>query len=296
MPRGTRIESGRTDRAMSNDPSTEVVHREGALPWTETGGGRWPAAGDAAPLEPATWAVEIRTFGRFSVVKDGAPLSWSRKTPKKPIALLKILLAFGGRDVSGRQLTDALWPDEEGDAAHNVLAVNLHRLRRLLGEHDTVLLQDGRVSLDPRRCWVDTWAFERLLGSAAEASSEARPVLIEAALSMYRGVFLVCDLDEPWSLSMRERLHGKFIRHSADLGRLCEECGQWDKAIACYQRGLEADQLAEEFYQGLMRCYRRLDRCAEGIVVYRRLRQTLGVMLGIEPSPASDLLFRELLS
>ena len=281
---------------MSNDPSTAVVHGEDVLSWTETGGRRWAVAAESAPIEHATWPVQILAFGRFSVVKDGAPLTWSRKTPKKPIALLKVLLAFGGRDVSGRQLTDALWPEEEGDAAHNVLAVNLHRLRNLLGEHGAVMLHDGRVSLDPRHCWVDTWAFEGLLGRAAEASSEARPILLEAALSIYGGAFLVCDRDEPWSLSMRERLHDKFIRHSADLGRLREESGQWDKAIACYQRGLEADELAEEFYQGLMRCYRHLDRCAEGIVVYRRLRRTLSLMLGITASPASELLFQALQS
>jgi DNA-binding SARP family transcriptional activator len=281
---------------MSNDPSTAVVHGEDVLSWTETGGRRWAVADDSAPIEFATRPLQIFTFGRFSVVKDGVPLGRSRKTPKKPVALLKVLLAFGGRDVSGRQLTDALWPDEEGDAAHNVLAVNLHRLRKLLGEHDVVVLHDGRVSLDPRRCWVDTWAFEGLLGTATEVSSDAHPILLEAALSIYGGAFLVCDGDEPWSLSMRERLHGKFIRHSADLGRLREESGQWDKAIACYERGLEADQLAEEFYQGLMRCYGHLGRRAEGVSVYRRLRRTLSVMLGITASPASELLFRELLS
>lgn len=281
---------------MSNEPPTEVIHGEQGLSWTDTVGKRWAVAGDSAPIEYAMWPVQIFTFGRFSVVKDGAPLTWSSKTPKKPIALLKVLLAFGGRDVPGRQLTDALWPDEEGDAAHNVLAVNLHRLRKLLGEHGALVLHDGRVSLDPRHCWVDTWAFERLLGSAADAPNEARPVLLEAAISIYRGAFLACDRHESWSLSMRERLHGKYIRHCGDLGRLREESEQWDKAIGCYQRGLEADELAEEFYQGLMRCYRHLDRRAEGIVVYRRLRRTLSVMLGIAASPVSELLFQELLS
>ena len=281
---------------MSNDPSTEVVHGEAALSWTEAGGRRWAFAGESAPLERATWPVRIFTFGRFSVVKGEAPLAWSRKTPKKPIALLKILLAFGGREVSGRQLSDALWPDEEGDAARNVLAVNLHRLRRLLGENDAVVLHDGRVSLDARRCWADTWTFERLLGSAAEASSEARPILLQRALALYRGPFLAGDPDEPWALSMRERLRAKFIRHSVELGRLLEESGQWDQAIACYQRGLEGDEFAEAFYQGLMRCHRQLDRRAEGVAVYRRLCRTLSVILGLAASPASEVLFRELLT
>jgi two-component SAPR family response regulator len=120
--------------------------------------------------------------------------------------------------------------------------------------------------------------------------------LLERALLLYRGAFLASDQDEPWSLSMRERLRAKYIRHSIELGRLCEESGQWDQAIACYQRGLEADELAEAFYQGLMRCYRHLGRRAEGVAVYRRLRQTLSVILGVSASPASEVLFRELLA
>lgn len=286
----------RPDRAMSNDSLTEVILREDVRSRRETGGGRRTTVGERTPAASAAWPIQLFTFGRFSVFKDGAPIAFSHKTPKKPIALLKVILAFGGRDVSGRQLTDTLWPDEEGDAAHNALAVNLHRLRKLLGDRDAVILHDGQVSLDPCRCWVDAWAFRRLLGKAALASGDSRSDLLERALSLYRGAFLSCDREEPWSLSMRERLRGMFIRHSAELGRLREECEEWNKAIACYQRGVEADELAEEFYQGLMRCYRRLGRRAEGISVYRRLRQTLSVILGIPASPASEALFRELLS
>jgi DNA-binding SARP family transcriptional activator len=281
---------------MSSHPLTETLFDDTARPHPETGGRQRAGTSRSALAESAARSVELFAFGPFTVLKDGAPLIHCRKTPKKPIALLKAILALGGRDVSGRHLSDALWPDEEGDAARNVLAVNLHRLRRLLGENDAVVLHDGRVSLDARRCWADTWTFERLLGSAAEASSEARPILLQRALALYRGPFLAGDPDEPWALSMRERLRAKFIRHSVELGRLLEESGQWDQAIACYQRGLEGDEFAEAFYQGLMRCYRQLDRRAEGVAVYRRLCRTLSVILGLAASPASEALFRELLT
>jgi DNA-binding SARP family transcriptional activator len=239
--------------------------------------------------------IRICAFGRFSLALNGTPLCFAHKTPKKPIALLKVLIALGGRDVPGRQLTDALWPDDEGDAAHDVLAVNLHRLRRLLDHRDSVTLHDGRLSLDPRRCWVDVWAFQRLLGKAADASAAERPSLLERALTLYRGEFLSCEGEEHWSLSMRERLRSAFIRHSTELGRLHEEAGRWEQAIQCYQRGIEREELAEEFHQGLMRCYARLGRHAEGVSAYRRLRRTLSIF-GIAASVASEALFGELLS
>jgi pentatricopeptide repeat protein len=62
----------------------------------------------------------------------------------------------------------------------------------------------------------------------------------------------------------------------------------------CYARGLDADDLAESFYQGLMRCHAAQGRIAEGIAVFRRLRQTLSVVLGVAPSTASEALVRRL--
>ncbi len=37
----------------------------------------------------------------------------SRKAPKKVLALLKAIIAHGGKDVPEQKLIDALWPDEE---------------------------------------------------------------------------------------------------------------------------------------------------------------------------------------
>jgi two-component SAPR family response regulator len=39
------------------------------------------------------------------------------------------------------------------------------------------------------------------------------------------------------------------------MGRQMEAGGNWDQALACYRRGIDADELAEEFYQGMMRCH-----------------------------------------
>jgi pentatricopeptide repeat protein len=43
-----------------------------------------------------------------------------------------------------------------------------------------------------------------------------------------------------------------------------------------------------------MRCYARQGRHAEAISTYRRLRQTLSVVLGVAPSPSTEALVREL--
>jgi two-component SAPR family response regulator len=95
---------------------------------------------------------------------------------------------------------------------------------------------------------------------------------------------------------MRERLRGKFVRLVDWAGQREEATGQWQQAIALYEKGLEADELTESFYQGLMRCHRALGRNAEAMSAFRKMRHLLSVVLGIGPSEASQALARALQS
>ena len=122
-------------------------------------------------VEAWPWPIRIFTLGRFEVMRDGEPVRFARKVQRKPLALLKALIALGGRSVREEPVMDALWPDAEGDAARVALASALHRLRGLLGREQAVLRQEGQLSLDARLCWVDVWAVERLLGRAETAAS-----------------------------------------------------------------------------------------------------------------------------
>lgn len=157
------------------------------------------------------WAIRIYTLGRFGVVKHGVALRFTGKAQKKPLELLKALIAFGGRDVPEAKLLDALWPEAEGDAAAQALATTLFRLRKLVGER-VIRRQESRLTLDPTFCWVDCWAFERLSneesGDAAMRAAKLR--------KLYQGPFL--DGEEvPWARPMRDRLNAKLARVARTL-------------------------------------------------------------------------------
>jgi LuxR family transcriptional regulator, maltose regulon positive regulatory protein len=87
---------------------------------------------------------------------------------------------------------------------------------------------------------------------------------------------------------------GKFVHHVEKAAAELEAVQRWNEAIAWYLRGLDADSLNEAFYQGLMRCYAGLGNRAEALSIYRRLRQQLSVVLGLQPSNSSETLAREL--
>ena len=133
-----------------------------------------PGPGDL-DLEEWPWPVRIYTLGRFNLVVGGALPPSGRKAPQKPLQLLKALIALGGREVPEEHLGEILWPDADGDLAHESLSSNLKRLRKRLGDDRSVLLRDGRVTLNNRHCWVDAWAFERILGQAGGARKPGAP-------------------------------------------------------------------------------------------------------------------------
>jgi hypothetical protein len=60
------------------------------------------------------WALRITTLGRFAIEADGTPVLFAGKVPRKPLALLKALIAFGGNEVGQHHLIDALWPRRRG--------------------------------------------------------------------------------------------------------------------------------------------------------------------------------------
>jgi LuxR family maltose regulon positive regulatory protein len=253
---------------------------------------RYRVAPPAGAPQDWPWPIKIYTLGKFELLLDGQPVEFHHKAPKRTLAVLPAIIAVGGREVSEEQLLEALWPDEAGDAAHRALTSAMHRLRKLLGDHDAIHQTRGKISIDPQRCWVDVLAFEEGLspGGIEGVIDEG----LQRALALYRGPFLGTEEHAPWAIPMRERLRGKFVHALTRFAQRLEEEERFDDAIPWYLRGLDADDLIELFYQGLMRCYTRLDRRPEALSAYRRLRQTLSVALGVQPSRATQRLFDEL--
>jgi DNA-binding SARP family transcriptional activator len=243
-----------------------------------------PPSRDAADWP---WPLRVYTFGQFEVLRDGRPLEYSRKAPRKTMALLKAIIAFGGTNVSEQRLVDAFWADEEGDVAAKSLGAAVHRLRKQLGDAGAVIQQGGTLSLDRSRVWVDVWAFEELVSRPQELDADT-------LLAVYRGGFLSEDEGEPWAVTMRERLRGRFIHAIAELGERLEADRRPEAAITCYLRGLDSDPVIEQFYQGLMRCYAQLERRSEALSAYLRLKRLLSISLGLAPSPQTERLYHTL--
>jgi LuxR family maltose regulon positive regulatory protein len=246
-------------------------------------------------IEDWPYPVGIVTLGRFEVLSDGNPIAVAGKTQKKPLEMLKAIISFGGTNVSGDRLSDALWPDADGDLAHKSFEMTLSRLRKLLGGEGFVKYRAGRLSLDLFRCRVDSLVLEHLIREIRISPDDRIVVLCEKAIKLYEGPFLSSDADMPWTAHRREMLKNGLLRAIIAAGRHYENAGQWERAVEYYLKGLDIDNLAEEFYQRLMVCYGRLGNNADIVRTYHRCRSYLCDNLGIEPSSETEAIFSSLL-
>jgi two-component SAPR family response regulator len=223
---------------------------------------------------------------------NGEPLAFSRKTQKKPLDLLRLLLAFGGVRVETATLLELLWPDAEGDAAKVSFDSNLYRLRKLIGIDDILPLAEGKLSIDSTRCDADIWNFEQVVATieteAQSAPAQRSGDLAKELMRLYAGHFLDQESQETWAITARDKLRAKFARAVSLLGASLEQHNQLEHAASLYSRALELDNLAEAFYRKLMICYRELGEPAEALNTYRRCRDMLSIVLNVKPSAETE--------
>lgn len=268
--------------ALAHDiDTTFVLHliRRHHLPAPPDAGERWP------------WPVRVRTLGSFALQGDDVAAA-SRKESRKPLDLLKLLVALGGGPVPVDRLCAALWPDAPGDAARNSFDNTLHRLRKLVGGERHLLLQAGGLSLDPATCWTDMAALQACLVALGAAAQDLDTTRAQAAraLALYGGPFLAGEDDLPDVVAARTRLQARFEHALTQAGHRLEAAAQHAEAAQLYERVVEQQPLAEDVWRHLIACLLQLGLRAEAFDAYRRCRQQLSVVLNLRPAPQTEAL------
>jgi LuxR family transcriptional regulator, maltose regulon positive regulatory protein len=185
--------------------------------------------------------LKIHVLADFAIVKDDVRMEFAKKAPRKALDLLKAVIAHGGAGVGVDRLTDALWPDTDGDAAQHAFETTLYRLRRLLGVDGALALGEGRLTLSQDVCWTDSLALQHVLaeankvfGQRGAAATKADIERIETAiLGLYKGPFLDGLSDEPWATVARDALATRTARAVRDFGRLWRQHQEVERAARC---------------------------------------------------------------
>jgi LuxR family transcriptional regulator, maltose regulon positive regulatory protein len=244
------------------------------------------------------WPLRVQTLGPFRLLKNGVAVVFSGKAQRRPLDLLKVVIASGGRGVSTERVTEALWPRVDGDSAHRSFTTTLHRLRKLLGDDRAVTLSEGKLTLDGNRIWVDTWAFEQVTFRITQtvrqprngANADAIEALGRQMMQFYAGAFLENEAEASWNLAARDRSRQRFRHAIAELSQHWQKTGQPERALDLLEQALDIDAIAEALYHRLMQCYVQLGRKNDALATYERCRKMLSVNLNVAPSPETSAL------
>jgi DNA-binding SARP family transcriptional activator len=248
------------------------------------------------------WPVKVLTFGPFEIHKQGRPVTFSAKVQRKPIDLLKLLIALGGRRVREERLIDALWPDAAGDSARFALTTTIYRLRRLLGDDEIVARQGHEVTLNERLCWVDLAAVRRLI-ERAEAIRPQRAEdwlnltnVVQRITRIYRGPFLDDDAGMPYTQSVSDEVRGRTLNQIVRVASHHQQHGRVGEAIEAFELGQRVDPCSEDVCRGLMTCYEKVGRLRDAESAYRRTQENLGIRFGVAPARETRMLLQRLRS
>ena len=248
------------------------------------------------PSDDWPFRLRVKVLGGFGLVRDGNAIRFSGKTQQRPLDLLKLIVALGGDGVDGQHVAAALWPDADGAAAKSSFDATLFRLRKLLDVEHAVKLSGGKITLSPELVWTDVRALETAIESARRAAQQADADVAAAAVRLieaYPGA-LLGDEDTPWIAKPRDSLRSRFLRALMTLGEQLESRAEWTASIDLYRRALEADNLAEPVYRGLMRSLAAQGDVAEALNAYRRCRELLSIVLGVQPAAETERLHRRI--
>jgi predicted ATPase/DNA-binding SARP family transcriptional activator len=245
-------------------------------------------------------ALRVHLLGGFRIAVGDSDVDPTQWPLRKARSLVKMLALAPDHRLHREQLMDALWPELEPVAASNNLRKALHVARRGLAatsdrpERDSYLrLDDGVLTLAaPGQAWVDVNAFEQ---AAAEARRTGALDDHRAATDLYRGDLLPEDQYEEWAADRRRALREQYLSLVADMADGLERAGRVAEAIEALERVVAMEPAREDAHVRLVRAYAGAGRRHHALRQFRVMREVLSRDLGVEPDPASQRLYQEIL-
>ncbi len=236
-------------------------------------------------------ALRVELLGGFRVLADG------RDAPRPPNARQQQLVAFlvlhaRNAPVSRQRVAGTLWPESSDAQALTNLRRELHHLRegwpglesRIDGESRTLAWRPDA------RTVVDIVAFEEAVDRGLRGDRGA----LEEAARLYKGDVLP-DCTSDWIGADRERLRQRATSALRRLAALLEQEQAFGEAIEHARQLCRLDPLDEDAWCALMRCHARRGERATALHLYQQCAALLKKELGVQPSAATRMTYREIL-
>ena len=251
--------------------------------------------------------LDIKCLNGFEARLGGEIIPIARWERKKVRHLLMAIVCLGPGEVRKDELVAALWPAAKPESADNSFRVTLHRLRRAL-EPDLdrklgssyILMQDGRLRLNPAICESDLGKFRWLQRQAADketaGDNSAALELLEQAAGLYGAGLLAGEPGLEWAEEAGQALQREYVSLLLRLARLQERWGTVGRAMDTLGRLLGIDPFCEPAYQRLMVLQAEVGLFGEAVRTYEECRRQLKQGLDAEPGWATEAAYREIMA
>lgn len=293
-------EARRAGAAMGEEGALRTV--EAHLQTVVRDAQRWaPAQRTSRRSDAVASAPDLRVdaLGPLEIRVGERPLAdedWSYAKPRE----LLVYLACHPQGRTREQVGLAFWPEASTAQVKNRFHVALHRVRRVLGDPRSVVVDRDRYRVNPD--WVlalDAQRFEEQVRRVIEGPARgplappARKALA-GALALYRGDFLESEAAGDWHLERRDRYRNLFLRAQVMLAEALLEEGDWAAAGDGFEHMIRVDDLSEAGYRGLMRSRVAAGDRTGALRLYARLEAALREGLDAQPDASTRRLAEEL--
>ena len=236
---------------------------------------------------PGRSITRVELFGAFRVVRDGRVIAPGPTARQQQLLTYLILHSKDGA-ISRQRVAGALWPESTEPQARTNLRRELHHVREHWPELDRLI--DANSGTLAWRGDDDVSAFER----AVERGLAGDRVALAEAARTYKGDVLP-DVAGDWIEVERTRLRQKVRAALLQLIDVLEREGALVDAIAHAEQLTRIDALCEDAWCALIRCHARRGERTTALHVYQECAALLKRELGVQPSAATRMAYREVL-
>jgi DNA-binding SARP family transcriptional activator len=248
--------------------------------------------------------IELKLLGGFEVRVQGrliAAPAWNHRHPRQ---LLQMLALQPRQRLDRERALAALWPDSSEKAAANRLHHTLHALRSIFSaagvnkSESVVGLQAGAIGLRSAHTFeLDLCEFRRCIVEARGSASPSQArAWLRQALSVHGGEVLAGQAHEDWLAPCREQCHNELLWVLERLAAQERQAGETETALLLYQRLIDQEPANELAHRALMELYEASEHPERALRQYAACQRSLARELDVEPSPATQRLFRIILA
>lgn len=229
--------------------------------------------------------LKITTFGIFSIYSEDKQLNLSNIKSRKARDLLRYFVVFRHKQIPSDILCEIFWSDMDEKYAKMNLQSTVHMLRAFFGK-DIITFQNGNYCFDPLGLVeFDADNFENLIQLSRSIQDNAKKKsVLEEAITLYKGDFMVENLYEDWTVQFREYYRDLYVQALIDLAQILMNENELTEAIEKLRNALNNDSFNETAALMLMKVYLKKGCPPEAVKVYRRFSEILSKELQIKPS------------